>query len=248
MASSSGVRRLTRFSCAPSWRICSAIPHAQVEVIVPFVGGAYGSKSYFKIEPLVVAMARKTDGRPVRIVQTVAESMLTTRRHSARVRLKTGIKRDGTLVARAAQVLMDTGAYADNGPRVAKRVISRMLGPYKLEHCKVDVLALYTNTVPAGSMRSIGGPQTIWALESHMDSIAAGSRHRSHRVSPAPSARARRGAEARRHAAGRRFAPGHPSGSRSASSRTAAASPSASRTPKRCRYRWPWCACSRMAV
>jgi CO/xanthine dehydrogenase Mo-binding subunit len=149
------------------------LPHAKVEVIVPFVGGAYGSKSYFKIEPLAVAMARKTGARPVRVVQSLTEAMLTTRRHSARVRMKTGVKHDGTLVAREAEVLMDTGAYADNGPRVAKRAISRMLGPYKLDHCKVEVLAFYTNTVPAGSMRSIGGPQTIWALESHMDSIAA---------------------------------------------------------------------------
>lgn len=148
------------------------LPHAKVEVIVPFVGGAYGSKSYFKIEPLAVAIARKTGGRPVRVVQSLTEAMLTTRRHSARVRMRTAIKRDGTLVAREAEVLMDTGAYADNGPRVAKRAISRMLGPYKLDHCKVDVLAFYTNTVPAGSMRSIGGPQTIWALESHMDTIA----------------------------------------------------------------------------
>ena len=148
-------------------------PHAKVEVIVPYVGGAYGSKSYFKIEPLAVAIARKTAGRPVRILQSVTESMLTTRRHSARVRIKTGIKRDGTLIAREAEVLMDTGAYADNGPRVAKRVISRMLGPYKLDHCKIDVTAFYTNTVPAGSMRSIGGPQSIWAVESHMDTIAS---------------------------------------------------------------------------
>ena len=148
-------------------------PHAKVEVIVPYLGGAYGSKSYFKIEPLAVAIARKTAGRPVRIIQSVTESMLTTRRHSARVRIKTGIKRDGTLVAREAEVLMDTGAYADNGPRVAKRVISRMLGPYKLDHCKIDVTAFYTNTVPAGSMRSIGGPQSIWAVESHMDTIAS---------------------------------------------------------------------------
>jgi CO/xanthine dehydrogenase Mo-binding subunit len=146
--------------------------HSKVDVFVPFVGGAYGSKSYFKIEPLAVAIARKTGGRPVRVAQSVSESMLTTRRHSARVRIKTGIKRDGALVAREAEVWMDTGAYADNGPRVAKRVISRMIGPYKLDHCKVDVLALYTNTVPAGSMRSIGGPQTIWALESHIDAIA----------------------------------------------------------------------------
>ena len=147
-------------------------PHSKVEVIVPFIGGAYGSKSYFKIEPLAVALARKTGGRPVRVAQSVAESMLTTRRHSARVRIKTGVKYDGTLLAREAEVLLDTGAYADNGPRVAKRVISRMIGPYKLDHCKVDVLALYTNTVPAGSMRSIGGPQAIWALESHLDTIA----------------------------------------------------------------------------
>src|SRR5215468_4588045 len=148
------------------------LPHSRVEVIVPFVGGAYGSKSYFKIEPLIVAMARKTRGRPVRLAQSVPESMLTTRRHSARCRMRTGVKRDGTLVAREAEVVMDTGAYADNGPRVARRGVSRMIGPYRLAHCKVEVRAVYTNTVPAGSMRSIGGPQTIWALESHMDSIA----------------------------------------------------------------------------
>ncbi|MGH7817945.1 MAG: xanthine dehydrogenase family protein molybdopterin-binding subunit [Candidatus Binatia bacterium] len=145
---------------------------AQVEVIVPYVGGAFGGKSYFKIEPLVVALARKTGGRPVRVAQSVSESMLTIRRHSARCRIKTGFKMDGTLLAREAEVVMDTGAYADNGPRVAKRAASRVHGPYKIEHCNVDIFAVYTNTVPAGSMRSIGGPQTIWPLECHMDSIA----------------------------------------------------------------------------
>jgi len=143
-----------------------------VEVIVPFVGGAYGGKSYFKIEPMVVAMARKTAGRPVRVAQSVAESMLTIRRHSVRCRIKSGVKRDGRIVAREAEVIMDTGAYADNGPRVAKRVANRVHGPYDIEHCQIDVLAVYTNTVPAGSMRSIGGPQSIWPLESHMDSMA----------------------------------------------------------------------------
>jgi CO/xanthine dehydrogenase Mo-binding subunit len=145
---------------------------SKVEVIVPYVGGAFGGKSYFKIEPLAVAMGRKTSGRPVRIVQSVPESMMTIRRHSARCTIKSGVKRDGTIVAREAEVFMDTGAYADNGPRVAKRAASRIHGPYKISHCKVDVLAVYTNTVPAGSMRSIGGPQTILPLECHMDSIA----------------------------------------------------------------------------
>ncbi|HWO43216.1 MAG TPA: molybdopterin cofactor-binding domain-containing protein [Candidatus Eisenbacteria bacterium] len=149
------------------------LPHSKVEVVVPYVGGAFGGKSYFKIEPLVVAIARKTGGRPVRVAQSVSESMLTIRRHSARCRIKTGVMRDGSLVAREAEVLLDTGAYADNGPRVAKRAANRIHGPYRIRHCKIDVKAVYTNTVPAGSMRSIGGPQTIWALECHTDSIAA---------------------------------------------------------------------------
>ena len=146
-------------------------PLSQVSVVVPYVGGAYGGKSYFKIEPLVVALARKAR-RPVRIEQTVPESILTIRRHSARCRIKTGVKRDGTLVAREAEILLDTGAYADNGPRVAKRAAIRIHGPYRIPHYKIDVLAVYTNTVPAGSMRSIGGPQSIWPLESQMDIIA----------------------------------------------------------------------------
>ena len=148
------------------------LPLSKVEVVVPYVGGAFGGKSYFKIEPMVVAVARKTRGRPVRVAQSVAESMLTIRRHSAKCRIKTGVRRDGRIVAREAEVVMDTGAYADNGPRVAKRAANRIHGPYRIQHCKIDVIAVYTNTVPAGSMRSIGGPQTIWPLESHMDSIA----------------------------------------------------------------------------
>lgn len=146
-------------------------PFSKVSVVVPYVGGAYGAKSYFKIEPLVVALARKAR-RPVRIEQSVPESMLTIRRHSAKCKIKTGVMRDGTVMAREAEILLDTGAYADNGPRVAKRAALRILGPYRIPHYKIDVLAVYTNTVPAGSMRSIGGPQSIWPLESQMDIIA----------------------------------------------------------------------------
>ena len=147
------------------------LPLSRVRVLVPYVGGAYGAKSYPKIEPLVVALARKAR-RPVRIAQSVPESMLTNRRHSARVWVKTGVKSDGTLVARDARVLLDTGAYADNGPRVAKRAATRIHGPYRIPHYRIEALAVYTNACPAGSFRSIGGPQSIWALESHMDVMA----------------------------------------------------------------------------
>ena len=148
------------------------VPMPNVRVTVPYVGGAFGGKSYFKIEPLVVALARTADGRPVRLAQSASESMLTIRRHSARCRVKTGVRRDGTVVAREAQVHLDTGAYADNGPRVAKRVATRIHGPYRIPHYRIDVYAVYTNTAPAGSMRSIGGPQSIFPLECHMDGVA----------------------------------------------------------------------------
>ena len=188
------------------------LPHSKVEVIVPFVGGAYGSKSYFKIEPLAVAMARKTGGRPVRVVQSVTESMLTTRRHSARVRIKTGVKRDGTLVAREAEVLMDTGAYADNGPRVAKRAISRMLGPYKLDHCKVDVLALLhehgARRIDAFHRRA-ANDLGVGIAHGH---DRGAPRHRPAGVSPAQSAAPRRSVEARRDPGRRRLVPGNECG------------------------------------
>lgn len=150
------------------------VPLRDVRVTVPCVGGAFGGKSYFKIEPLAVALARTVAGRPVRLAQSVSESMLTIRRHSARCRIRTGVRRDGTVVAREAQMHLDTGAYADNGPRVARRVATRIHGPYRIPHYRIDVYAVYTNTAPAGSMRSIGGPQAIFPLESHMDDVARG--------------------------------------------------------------------------
>lgn len=144
----------------------------RVRMIIPYLGGGYGSKSYTKFEPLVVALARKA-GRPVRIVNSVSESMVTVRRHAAKVRLKTGVKRDGTLVARQAEIYLDTGGYADNGPQVAIRAATRVLGPYRIPHIRSDAYAVYTNSGGAGSFRAIGAPQTIFASESQMDTIAA---------------------------------------------------------------------------
>ncbi len=143
-----------------------------VQVVVPYVGGAFGGKSYLKIEPLVVALARKTPGQPVRLQHSVTESMLTARRHSARCQIKTGVKRDGTIMAREVKMYLDTGAYADNGPRVVARAVLRVHGAYRCANFRSDSYGIYTNSVPAGSMRSIGGPQSIWPVEAQMDRIA----------------------------------------------------------------------------
>jgi CO/xanthine dehydrogenase Mo-binding subunit len=147
------------------------VPLAQVRFIVPYLGGGFGSKSYTKIEPLAVAVARKAR-RPVRLALPVEGAMHTVRRHAARIRIKTGVSQDGFLLARECEVFLDTGAYADNGPDVAKRAAARVLGPYRTPHIRSDSYAVYTNTVPAGSMRAIGGPQALWACESQMDVIA----------------------------------------------------------------------------
>jgi CO/xanthine dehydrogenase Mo-binding subunit len=146
-------------------------PLSKIRVHVNFVGGAYGSKSGGKIEPLVVALARKAQ-RPVRVAQNVSEAMATCRRHAIKCNLKTGVKKDGTLVAKRAEIYLNTGAYAETGPVVTGRTLTRILGPYRYPHLKVNSYCIYTNTVSAASFRSIGGPQTAWATESQMDIIA----------------------------------------------------------------------------
>ncbi|MGH7886808.1 MAG: xanthine dehydrogenase family protein molybdopterin-binding subunit, partial [Candidatus Binatia bacterium] len=146
-------------------------PLSKVRVHVNFVGGAYGSKSGGKIEPLVAALARKAQ-RPVRVVTSVAEAMATCRRHALKCKVKTGVKKDGTLVAKQAEMHLNTGAYAETGPTVTGRTLTRILGPYRYPNLKINSYCVYTNTVSAASFRSIGGPQTAWATESQMDIIA----------------------------------------------------------------------------
>ncbi|HEY3166638.1 MAG TPA: molybdopterin cofactor-binding domain-containing protein, partial [Candidatus Binatia bacterium] len=146
-------------------------PLSKIRVHVNFVGAAYGSKSGAKIEPLVVALARKA-GRPVRVVQSVSEAMATCRRHAIKCKVKTGVKKDGTLVAKQAEIFLNTGAYTETGPVVTGRTLTRILGPYRYPNLKINSYCVYTNTVSAASFRSIGGPQTAWATESQMDIIA----------------------------------------------------------------------------
>lgn len=147
------------------------LPLAAVQVVVPPVGGAYGSKCYTKIEPLVAACSRKVQ-RPVRLALTVTEACQTITRHAAICRVKTGVNHDGSLVARQCDILLNTGAYADVGPRVATKAGFLAIGPYRIPHVRIDCRAVYTNTVPAGAFRGYGIPQVTWASESQFDHIA----------------------------------------------------------------------------
>jgi len=148
------------------------VPVSKVRVIVPYLGGGYGGKVYPKVEPITVALAQKA-GRPVRLVLSREEVFYTITKHAAMIRMKTGVKNDGTLVARECEIHLDTGAYAEIGPRVAKKSGYTAAGPYKIPHLKIDSYSVYTNKPPAGAFRGFGVSQSAWAVESQMDIIAA---------------------------------------------------------------------------
>ncbi len=170
---------LTVWSCGQSptavQKVLSRVfglPLARIRVISPNVGGGFGGKASVKIDPLVAALAWKAR-RPVRVCLSISETMLTARRLSATVHVRTGVKNDGTIVAKAVRILMNGGAYADTGPAVAVKAANRSIGPYRIPNLKLESVAAYTNTVPGAAFRSIGGPQAVWASESQMDEIAA---------------------------------------------------------------------------
>jgi len=147
------------------------LPLNKIRVIVPYVGGGYGGKLAVKTEPLAAALAWKAK-RPVRLAHTIEESFKTVSRHPARVTIKTGVMNNGKLVARQCLIHMETGAYADAGPRVTQKAGYRCFGPYRLPHMQTDAYTVYTNTVPAGAYRGFGTLQVTWAYESQMDIIA----------------------------------------------------------------------------
>lgn len=148
------------------------LPLARVRVVVPFVGGGFGGKASVKIEPLAAAASWKV-GRPVRLAQSLSESMLTCRRLSADIVIRTAVNAEGRIVAKSARIVLDGGAYADTGPAIATKAANRIIGPYLIPNLKLESSAVYTNKVPGAAFRSIGGPQAVWAAESHMDNVAA---------------------------------------------------------------------------
>jgi CO/xanthine dehydrogenase Mo-binding subunit len=147
------------------------VPFARIRVVVPHLGGGFGSKTYAKLEPLAAALARAS-GRPVRLAASVAEAFQTVRRCAARVHVRVGFRLDGALVAVECDADYDVGAYADIGPRVVQKATYTATGPYRVAHVRLDARAVYTNTTPGGAFRGFGVPQLAWALESLFDVAA----------------------------------------------------------------------------
>lgn len=148
--------------------------HPPVRVVQTETGGGFGGKEEY---PSMIAghaalLALKS-GRPVKIVYDRVEDMVaTTKRHPSIVRHRTGVTRDGRLVAMEVDVLLDGGAYVTLSPTVLSRGCIHAAGPYRCDNVRIRGRAVFTNTPPNGAFRGFGAPQTEFAVEVHMDRVA----------------------------------------------------------------------------
>jgi CO/xanthine dehydrogenase Mo-binding subunit len=151
---------------------CLGIPRSKVRAISPRVGGGFGAKSEATVQPIAVLLAQRAR-RPVKLVLDRSDDMLTMRsRHPSWMRVKTGAKKDGTLVAQEFEITMDGGAYADDSPAVMMLALYFSAGPYRIPHVKSFGRAVYTNKLRAGAFRGFGNPQATFAREAQIDAIA----------------------------------------------------------------------------
>ena len=146
-------------------------PENRVRIKVPYLGGGYGGKLYIKLEALALALSMLAR-RPVKVANTMEEHFYTITKHPSTFRIKSGLDKDGRIVARKCEIWWNGGAYADIGPRVTQKSGFTASGPYDIENVSIDSYALYTNVTPAGALRGFGIPQLVWAYESHTDMIA----------------------------------------------------------------------------
>src|ERR1700674_2862450 len=146
-------------------------PENRVRIKVPYLGGGFGGKLSIKLEALGTALSMIVR-RPVKIALTMEEQFYMITKHATTFRIKSGVGKDGKVIARACEVFWNGGAYADIGPRVTQKSGFTAPGPYDIDNISIDSYSLYTNRTPAGALRGFGIPQLVWAYESHTDLIA----------------------------------------------------------------------------
>ncbi|MBI2303699.1 MAG: molybdopterin-dependent oxidoreductase [Chloroflexi bacterium] len=161
------------YRCRQSLSEALGMPMSKIRVIAPYQGGGFGGKGGLNTESYAVALALRTKNIPVRVAfsrEEVFTSALV--RHPSVVHIKSGIKKDGSLVARKVTIYWNTGAYAEKGPTVCRQASYPSAGPYDIPNVWIDGYCVYTNSTIAGAFRGYGAPQVCWAYESHTDIIS----------------------------------------------------------------------------
>jgi CO/xanthine dehydrogenase Mo-binding subunit len=151
------------------------LPEDKIRIIQTETGGGFGGKEEY---PSVIAghaalLAWKS-GKPVKLIYDRAEDMVaTTKRHPSRTRHRTAVSKDGKLLAMDIDFVIDGGAYCTLSPVVLSRGTIHAAGPYSCPNVRIQSRAVATNVPPHGAFRGFGAPQSIFALERHLEKVAA---------------------------------------------------------------------------
>ncbi len=150
------------------------LPDEKIRIIQTETGGGFGGKEeYPSLIAGHAALLAWKSGKPVKIIYDRAEDMVaTTKRHPSRTHHKTAVTRDGKLVAMEIDFVIDGGAYCTLSPVVLSRGTIHAAGPYVCPNVRIHSRAVATNVPPHGAFRGFGAPQSIFALERHMDKVA----------------------------------------------------------------------------
>jgi CO/xanthine dehydrogenase Mo-binding subunit len=154
--------------------VCESLglPMTRLRSLTPRIGAGFGNKMEAHVQPAVVLLALKAR-KPVKLILSREEDFESVRaRHPATIRMKTGVKRDGTLVAREVELLLDGGAYGDDSPGVLGYALLMNCGPYRIPHVHAHGRVAYTNKLRFGAFRGFGVPQMTFASETQLDDIA----------------------------------------------------------------------------
>jgi CO/xanthine dehydrogenase Mo-binding subunit len=148
------------------------VPENRIRFNPVTIGGDFGGKGSL-MDALLCYYLALAAGRPVKMVMTSFEELTAGNpRHTAGITLRTGLDQDAKILAIDARIVFDAGAYAAFIPGPTLHGYSELAGTYRVPNCAIEVLRVYTNTVPRGHMRSPGSPQVAFAVESHIDMMA----------------------------------------------------------------------------
>lgn len=152
------------------------LPEEKIRVVQTTTGGGFGGKEeYPSIVAAHAALLSWKSGKPVKLVYDRVEDVCaTTKRHPSRTKIRSAVDDEGRLLALDIDFVIDGGAYLTLSPVVLSRGTIHAAGPYRCEDVRVHARAVATNTPPHGAFRGFGAPQSIFALERHLDRVAAG--------------------------------------------------------------------------
>lgn len=161
------------FAVRDLFSVALNIPRNNIDVTIPYVGGGFGGKAGIHLEPLVALLSKKAKGKPVKFVATREEEVSTLPcRQGLLAKIKTGVTKEGRIVAEEIEYLWDAGAYADYGVNIGRAAGYSGAGPYDIENVKLDSYTVYTNHIFGTAYRGFGHAEFFWAIERQRDLIA----------------------------------------------------------------------------